>query len=474
MPIANYNFTKDPVELPFITTDVDLKIRSFNEKALSVLGHSISEYINKSAIEYFINFHKTDLTDSIKLAKKTHDPVGLSINSDYLNRKIRGAIFKCDTHFAIILREVTDEIDQIVNLTDSQHQLKAVLDSSDNGIVLLTPDFKVMAFNKTAQKLKSTNLNKEMVIGASFSDYLGQHDNKNFNDAFKNALNGEYFSGDVDILFQNQTYYFRIHMNPVTSNKGEIIGVALAYSDITDVRLKELDNLRIINNLIERNKNLEQFNYIISHNTRSSLITLSELTKLLQSNLTQAELNFVYKGIEDSAKKLDNTIKDVEDVLNTSRSVNESKTEINLMEMLKEVKDMIGTSLTKEKVVFNVDFDAVPVIKTVKPYIHSIFYNLITNSLKYQKENTTPEVTIRTERAGANVVLYFKDNGIGIDLEKNRTKLFGLYNRFNFNTEGKGMGLFMVKTQVNALGGTIDVDSKLGEGTEFKITSPIN
>ena len=70
---------------------------------------------------------------------------------------------------------------------------------------------------------------------------------------------------------------------------------------------------------------------------------------------------------------------------------------------------------------------------------------------------------------GNKVELRFKDNGKGIDLEKNGSQLFGLYKRFDTSAEGKGMGLFMVKTQVEALGGIIKVNSKPGEGTEFII-----
>ncbi|NDC40314.1 MAG: ATP-binding protein, partial [Chitinophagia bacterium] len=92
------------------------------------------------------------------------------------------------------------------------------------------------------------------------------------------------------------------------------------------------------------------------------------------------------------------------------------------------------------------------------------------NSLKYKQQGIVPVITITTRKTDDKLVLQFKDNGLGIDLERNGEQLFGLYKRFHQQAaEGKGMGLFMVKTQVETLGGVISVQSKVNEGTEFTI-----
>jgi signal transduction histidine kinase len=80
---------------------------------------------------------------------------------------------------------------------------------------------------------------------------------------------------------------------------------------------------------------------------------------------------------------------------------------------------------------------------------------------------------IKSHKLKNKIELHFKDHGKGIDLVKNAPHLFGLYKRFDRTTEGKGMGLFMVKTQVEALGGTIKIKSKLNEGAEFIIQLPL-
>ena len=94
---------------------------------------------------------------------------------------------------------------------------------------------------------------------------------------------------------------------------------------------------------------------------------------------------------------------------------------------------------------------------------------MISNSIKYRQPDLTPIIEISCEWEGNKLTLIYKDNGLGIDLKKHGKNLFGLYKRFHDHVEGKGMGLFMVKTQLDAIGGTISVESTCNQGTEFTI-----
>lgn len=105
---------------------------------------------------------------------------------------------------------------------------------------------------------------------------------------------------------------------------------------------------------------------------------------------------------------------------------------------------------------------------TIKSYLYSIFYNLISNSIRYRQPGLPAIIEIKS-RLNNTLELIFTDNGMGIDLQKRGEQVFGLYKRFYTNIEGKGMGLFMVKTQVESLDGKINIRSQVNKGTEFKI-----
>ena len=94
---------------------------------------------------------------------------------------------------------------------------------------------------------------------------------------------------------------------------------------------------------------------------------------------------------------------------------------------------------------------------------------MVINSIKYSKPDEQPLIVIKSKKENGKTILTFKDNGLGIDLKTKGNKIFGLYNRFHFHVEGKGMGLFMVKTQIEAIGGKITVASEPNKGTEFTI-----
>ncbi|MCZ2141734.1 MAG: HAMP domain-containing histidine kinase [Bacteroidia bacterium] len=128
--------------------------------------------------------------------------------------------------------------------------------------------------------------------------------------------------------------------------------------------------------------------------------------------------------------------------------------------------------LTNSKTTIEIDVKDAPEIYTIKTYLRSILENLITNSIKYAKQNENPHIIIKSCKKDKNIILSFKDNGIGIDMEKHKNQIFGLYKRFDNTKEGKGLGLYMVKSQVERLGGKIEIKSEVGIGTEFILTFP--
>lgn len=255
-------------------------------------------------------------------------------------------------------------------------------------------------------------------------------------------------------------YELKVPFTVPGKNETAVLGVVL---DITEQRA-------ITANLLQRNKDLEQFSYIISHNLRSPVVNILGMAEVLETTeVTEQEGKSLLKNIKFSVKKLDRVINDLNYILEFKNHDKQQKEWVDFAELVTDIQaSLTGNNENKDVQIIG-DFEAVAGIHTIKTYLYSIFYNLISNSIKFKQPDTNSIITITSSHTDNKLKLTFKDNGIGIDMETNGKHLFSLYKRFHIHVEGKGMGLYMVKTQVEALHGKITVDSEVGKGTEFII-----
>lgn len=230
---------------------------------------------------------------------------------------------------------------------------------------------------------------------------------------------------------------------------------------------KQIDSERneLMKDIVRRNKDLEQFSYIVSHNLRAPVANILGAAGLLQdSNIKKTDEKFLMTGLINSVNKLDGVLKDLNDMLELRNNANEKKELVRFSELLADIKASIGGNAQ-----ISGDFSAIDEFFTLKSYMYSIFLNLISNSIKYRRPDAEPIIKISSIKRGKGIILVFNDNGLGIDLEKAGKRIFGLYQRFHEQKEGKGVGLYMVKTEVEALGGQISVTSELNVGTTFTL-----
>lgn len=253
--------------------------------------------------------------------------------------------------------------------------------------------------------------------------------------------------------------------------EGNIPLIVMAHTDISEQKIAEQEKEKLTADLIQRNQDLEQFTFIISHNLRAPLANIIGIAQnLLDETITPAENTFFLQGLSKSVLALDNVIKDINAILKVKKQVNDKKEIVQFSKLVNEVSNSIENLFQENNAIIKTNFLQVNEVFSIKVYLYSIFYNLITNSIKYKKQNEPPLIEIKSTIEGNNIILTFKDNGLGIDLETKNDKVFGLYNRFHPEVEGKGIGLFMVKTQVEAIGGKIIVESEINKGTVFTIT----
>jgi len=237
-----------------------------------------------------------------------------------------------------------------------------------------------------------------------------------------------------------------------------------------ELQLAEAERIKMVNDLMLRNNILEQFAYIISHNLRSPVANIIGASSALNdADLSADDRDMLNKAINTSILRLDNVVQDLNVILQIKDSTNETKERVVFSDLVNDIKFSIKNLVDKYAVKIECDFSEVDEYFTLKPYLYSIFYNLISNSIKYRNPDIPTLIKIESHYKNNKLQLIFTDNGMGINLKKNQDEIFGLYKRFHPEIEGKGMGLYMVKTQVETLGGTICIKSEENKGTEFVI-----
>jgi PAS domain S-box-containing protein len=251
---------------------------------------------------------------------------------------------------------------------------------------------------------------------------------------------------------------------------GNIIRIFGIFQDITDAKLAEIKHTKMVDDLIIRNTDLEQFAYIISHNLRAPVANIIGASAALNdTDLSVEDVQILSGGINKSVMKLDEVVKDINQILEIRNEILTTKETVAFSDLVEDIKNSIKNLIDNENIEIKHNFSAVNELVTFKPYLYSIFYNLITNSIKYRRKEIKAVIEIKSFLQNNIIELIFADNGLGIDLVKNGSDVFGLYKRFHSGIDGKGMGLFMVKTQVNNLGGKISVTSAKDAGAVFKI-----
>ncbi|WP_433764468.1 PAS domain-containing sensor histidine kinase [Flavobacterium ginsenosidimutans] len=268
-----------------------------------------------------------------------------------------------------------------------------------------------------------------------------------------------------------QEYWVRFSMIPIFNNEGVISHWISIQRDITDEKKLETEKEHLIRELTQNNKDLKQFSYITSHNLRAPLSNLIGLLNLIEDTpVENEELQEILAGFTKSTHLLNETINDLVKVIIIKDNPSMQKEEVSLKEVFENVFSQLSFQIELHKPIIKLKFDKVPELITNKAYIESILLNLLTNSIKYKSENRKLKISITAEQIENRTILTFKDNGIGIDLERNRDKVFGLYQRFHNYPDSKGLGLYLVKSQVETMGGTISIDSEVNKGTTFTIT----
>jgi PAS domain S-box-containing protein len=277
---------------------------------------------------------------------------------------------------------------------------------------------------------------------------------------------------DMELVFRtakNNVIWVRAKGLPIIDDYGKTIKLRGIFQDIDSIKKKGIALQSSINALNDQNKRLQNFAYIVSHNLRSHTGNLQFMVNLHEESESADDRAEVFAHIKSISNSLNTTIDHLNEIVKIQTDVDQERKTIEFEEVFKNVVSALQSNIDNTDTKIEYDFTRCPVINYIPAYLESIFQNLLTNSLKYRHMDRQPVVTCRTLKDHDHIYLIFEDNGIGIDLERYGDKVFGMYKTFHQNSDAKGIGLFITRNQIEALGGSIKIDSTVNVGTKFTI-----
>ena len=381
-----------------------------------------------------------------------------------------------------VTRDITDQkdaeeqqrLDELA-LLRSEANLRSVFENTDLCIVLFDSDLKIVSYNTNALSQSVRVFGKKLSVGNSALNYFPKDRWSAFNNIIEKIKKGE--TVDYETIYKiadGGKEWFDVRWVGIFNDEKENLGIILTLKNITEKKNADLHREKMTADLMKRNQDLEQFTYIISHNLRAPVANITGLADILSCyDHPDEECVGAINALSKAVTNLDQVILDLNTILQTAHEVNEKIEVVSLPLLVEEVIAEIGSIIDKNHASVICEFNGISEIATIKSYLYSVFHNLVVNGIKYRRSEEDPRICIKTCQQADKMFIRFTDNGKGIDLERFGRHLFGLYKRFDFSVEGKGMGLFMVKMQVEALSGIISVKSEPGTGSEFLVELPL-
>ena len=256
----------------------------------------------------------------------------------------------------------------------------------------------------------------------------------------------------------------------IKDEQGNALKLIGANWDVTEQKQTEEQMQALLNTTTYQNESLLNFAHIVSHNLRSHATNLSMLTDfLLNDRIGEDERLNTLEMLKKAANGLNETIAHLNEVVQFKTEAEKKMVPLDVNLMVRKVVSDLEALLAANNVSLTLNIPSNCRVMGVAAYVESTILNLITNGVKYRDPAKDCTIEVTAEEQKDQLCLHFKDNGLGIDLEKHGAKLFGMYKTFHQHPESRGIGLFITRNQIESMGGRISVQSTPGAGSCFSI-----
>lgn len=251
-------------------------------------------------------------------------------------------------------------------------------------------------------------------------------------------------------------------MFPIIDKNGVVVKIYGVLQDIT-AQKKARENLEV------QKQELQQLNYLTSHNLKAPIININALIEMMDISEMSEKNKEVLEMAHSSSLSMLETIKGLNDVVSSKNNFSLKHEKTSFSSCIAIAQFELSLLVEQSNANISTDFSKIDELLFPKLHLISIIQNLLSNAIKYRHPDRKTEIKFWSEKKTEGIALVISDNGLGIDLDLMKNKLFRLFQRYHTTQEGSGVGLYLVKTTIENYGGKISVESKVGIGTTFII-----
>jgi signal transduction histidine kinase len=338
---------------------------------------------------------------------------------------------------------------------------------------LFDSDSHVLLFNPIASYWSTLSFGVPLKKDIYFPDLLNEKGKSSFSEMMNAVLSGQ--SLNYETSYQDQggsTEWYQVSIHPVMDDNGKVVGVSCAANNITRDKHVESEHERLSGQLVQRNKDLDKFAFILSHDLRAPLANMLGLAKMLKdTNVSELEKSELESFLFQSIEKLNDVVHNLNRILELDRTPVLKKENIDLTELVNEVSAQFKSVIKQNTIRIITNFNRANNINSVRGYLYNIFYNLISNSIIFGLQGKPPVIEITSEKEKDKLVIYFKSFGKA-NYRKGKKTEHGSYKKINVSDKSNGIVLYGVKNKIGLLGGSISVRTLPGSGKEFRMELP--
>ncbi|PLK44488.1 PAS domain S-box protein [Emticicia sp. TH156] len=462
-----------------MSMDLNRTILTWNQSAEKMFGFTAEEVIGKSTsviipddrlheeleiLERIKNGYPLKHYETLR-RRKTGELLEISLTVSPikdLNGNITGA--------SKIARDISDRKKSEILIRNSEKRFRSLMQNSSDGLSLVTADGIMIEISPAGKRI--TEFEEYEILGINLTSLIHPEDLETVSQAFLGILEDPSLTKRAEYrsLTKSGNYKWLEASFQNLLNEPAVGAVVVNYRDITDRKNQEIEREQLIKTLNQNNKDLRNFSYITSHNLKAPLSNLMGFLDLLSDMpVEDPTLSTILDGFKTSTIQLNNTVNDLVKILVIRDTSDIEQKEIGFEHIFRQVASQLAPQVEEANAQIELKFQNAPTVIFNETYLESIFMNLLTNAIKYRSYDRPLKIEVATRKTDDGIELTFADNGIGFDVERHKAKIFGLYQRFHDRPNSKGLGLYLIKSQMESLQGTISVASAEGVGTTFTL-----